>query len=129
LNAKYHIRYENKILVLDDNNDLLEILTMLLTDFGYEVKPLSSGEMIFEEIKEFQPNLLIMDVMLAEMNGIDICKEIKENIHTALLPVILMSGSHDLTKIMEHPVAPEDFLAKPFDIDILLSKIEEHIKI
>jgi len=118
-----------KILVLDDNIDILEILTMLLTDFGYAVKPLSSGEKVFKEIKEFQPNLVIMDVMLAEMNGIEICKEIKENIHTALLPVILMSGSHDLTKILECTGAPEDFLAKPFDIDILLSKIEKHIKI
>jgi len=120
---------KNKILILDDNNDILEILTMLLTDFGYDIKPLSSGEKVFEEIKEFQPNLLIMDVMIAGMNGISICKEIKRNIQTALLPVILMSGSQDLNKILKHPGAPEDFLAKPFDIDIVISKIEEHIRI
>jgi DNA-binding response OmpR family regulator len=120
---------KNKILILDDNNDILEILTMLLTDFGYDIKPLSSGEKVFEEIKEFQPNLLIMDVMIAGMNGISICKEIKRNIQTALLPVILMSGSQDLNKILENPGAPEDFLAKPFDIDIVISKIKEHIRI
>ena len=120
---------KKKILILDDNNDVLEILTMLLTDFGYDIKPLSSGEKVFEEINQFQPNLLIMDVMIAGMNGISICKEIKRNIQTALLPVILMSGSQDLNKILENPGAPEDFLAKPFDIDIVISKIEEHIRV
>jgi len=120
---------KKKILILDDNNDVLEILTMLLTDFGYDIKPLSSGEKVFEEINEFQPHLLIMDVMIAGMNGISICKEIKRNIQTALLPVILMSGSQDLNKILKHPGSPEDFLAKPFDIDIVISKIEEHIRV
>jgi len=118
-----------KILILDDNTDILEILTLLLTEFGYEAKPLSSGERVFEEIKAFQPDLLLMDVMLTNMNGLKICKDIKENIHTAMLPVILMSGSHDLANILNQPGSPEDFLAKPFDIDILLSKIENNIRL
>lgn len=118
-----------KILIVDDNTDILEILTMLLTEFGYETKPLSSGERVTENIKEFQPDLLLMDVMLADMNGQEICKEIKLNIQTALLPVILMSGSQDLAKFLNVKGAPNDFLAKPFDIDILLAKIEKHISL
>ena len=113
-----------KILILDDNTDILEILILLLTEFGYEAKPLSSGERVFEEIKEFQPDLLLMDVMLANMNGLKICKEIKLNNQTASLPVILMSGSHDLANILDQPGSPEDFLEKPFQNNLLVDKVE-----
>ncbi|MDB5127275.1 PleD family two-component system response regulator, partial [Mucilaginibacter sp.] len=108
-------------------NDILEVLTYLLSDSGYEIEALSSGEEIFETISRFRPDLILMDVMLAGMDGRDICRQLKENIATHRLPVILISASHDLTQTIYHHGAPDDFVPKPFDIDHLLSKIKRQL--
>ncbi|WP_184547226.1 response regulator [Mucilaginibacter sp. FT3.2] len=116
-----------KILILDDDNDILEILSLLLIDSGYQIKTLSCGETVFEDIKNFQPDLILMDVMLAGMDGRSICRDIKENDLTSFLPVILISGTHDLAQSLNLPGAPNDFVAKPFDIYYLLNKIEQQL--
>ena len=112
-----------KILILDDDHDILEILSLILSDSGYQIKTLSCGETVFENIAAFQPNLVLMDVMLADMDGRLICKSIKENHLTSFLPVILISGTHNLADALNQPGAPNDFIAKPFDIDHLLHRI------
>ncbi|MDN3547838.1 response regulator transcription factor [Mucilaginibacter aquaedulcis] len=112
----------SRILIVDDDPDLLEILSYLLTSSGYEVQTLSKGDAIFEHIAAFQPDLILMDVMLAGMDGREICKGIKANPQT-LMPVILISGTHDLSLTLTQTGAPDDFLAKPFDLDELLKKV------
>jgi DNA-binding response OmpR family regulator len=116
-----------KILVLDDDIDILEIVTLLLVERGYEVKALDHGETIFEDIKDFQPGLILMDVMLGSMDGRAICKDLKGNPVTRELPVILISGTHDLVESIHLPGGPDDFIAKPFDLDQLYAKIDQHL--
>jgi len=82
---------------------------------------------VFNDIKDFKPDLVLMDIMLAGMDGRNICKNIKENVLTQSLPVILISGTHDVGESLNLPSGPNDFLAKPFDIDFLLTKIEKPI--
>lgn len=116
-----------KILIIDDDPDILEILSFVLVEGGYEVRMLSCGDTVFNDIKDFQPDLILMDVMLAGVDGRSICKEIKENHLTCFLRVILISGTHDLAESLHLPGAPNDFVAKPFDIDHLLTRIEEQL--
>jgi DNA-binding response OmpR family regulator len=116
-----------KILVLDDDKDNVEILDFILKEFGYEVHTLSRGDTIFEVIKTYQPDLLLMDVMLAGMDGRVICRSIKENALTSALPVILLSGTHDLAKAMQSPGAPDDYIVKPYDIDNLLEVVKKQL--
>jgi len=116
-----------KILIIDDDPDILDLLSLILVEGGYEVRMLSCGDTVFDDIKDFQPDLLLMDVMLADMDGRAICKSIKENHLTHFLPVILISGTHDLAESLLLPGAPNDFVAKPFDIDYLLQKIETQL--
>jgi DNA-binding response OmpR family regulator len=116
-----------KILVVDDDIDILEIVTLLLVEEGYEVKALDHGETIFEDIQGFQPNLILMDVMLGGMDGRAICMDLKANPLTKSLPVILISGTHDLAESLHLPGAPDDFIAKPFDMDELYTKIDRHL--
>lgn len=118
-----------KILIVDADADILEMVSMLLVDNGYAVRELSSGETVFKNIKEFQPDLILMDVMLAGMDGRSICKEIKDNQLTCLVPVILISGTHDLAESLRLPGAPNDFVAKPFDIDHLLQVVDKHLSV
>ncbi len=116
-----------KILIVDDDSDILEILSLVLVQSGYEVRMLSCGDTVFDDIKDFQPDLILMDVMLAGMDGRAICKEIKENHLTYFVPVILISGTHDLAESLHLPGAPNDFIAKPFDIDYLLERIKKQL--
>ena len=118
-----------KILVLDDDADILDIVSLILTESGYEVSTLSSGEQVFEEIQKFHPDLVLMDVMLAGLDGRVICEQIKDKLETMHLPVILISGTHDLADALNNKGAPNDFVAKPFDIDYLLKKIKAHLSV
>jgi CheY-like chemotaxis protein len=66
-----------KILVLDDDQDNLEIMLFILTEFGYDVQTRSCGDTVFEDIKAYQPDLILMDVMLADLDGRAICRPLK----------------------------------------------------
>jgi DNA-binding response OmpR family regulator len=116
-----------KILVLDDDQDNLEIMLFILTEFGYDVQTRSCGDTVFEDIKAYQPDLILMDVMLADLDGRAICRTIKESQLTSFLPVILISGTHDLSESMHLPGAPNDYIAKPYDIDYLLSRVAKQL--
>jgi DNA-binding response OmpR family regulator len=116
-----------KILVLDDDEDILDILSFILKDSGYEIQTLDNGEKVFDAIRKFKPDLVLMDVMLAGMDGRVICKRIKDTESTHDLPVILISGTHDLARSLDQQGAPNDFVAKPFDVDFLLERIKNQL--
>lgn len=112
-----------KILILDDDAYLLETLSILLMDSGYEIRALSNGKNIFDNIYEFHPDLVLMDIMLGDMDGRLICSRVKQESATKDLPVILMTGVAGLANSLYLPGAPDDFLPKPFELDFLLERI------
>lgn len=116
-----------RILVLDDDQNILDVVYYLLTESGFEVQTLSTGEQVFTVIHQFHPDLVLMDVMLANMDGRVICRDLKENEHTNQIPVILISGTHDLAASLYQKGAPNDFIPKPFDIDVLLDKVKAQL--
>jgi DNA-binding response OmpR family regulator len=116
-----------RILVLDDDIFILSALCDVLEYYGYEVRTQTRGDKVFEQIDEYHPDLILMDVMLAEMDGRDICQQIKEKPDTADIPIIMISGTHNLSDCLMHQSPPDDFVAKPFDIGVLLDKIEHQL--
>ncbi|MDB5086499.1 MAG: response regulator [Mucilaginibacter sp.] len=113
-----------RILAVDDDKDILEILQYILEDSGYEVETLSDGHFLFEKIKANMPDLILLDIMLGNMDGRDLCKAVKAKYETHDIPVILISASHNVAGSMNQKGAPDAFIAKPFDIDDLLSAIK-----
>jgi len=105
----------------------LDILSFILKDSGYEIQTLTNGESAFDAIRAFNPDLVLMDVMLGHMDGRVICSRIKSTDDLLHLPVILISGTHDLSRSLHQQGAPNDFVAKPFDIDFLLEKIRSQL--
>ena len=116
-----------RILILDDDQDILDVVSYLLTDSGFEVQTLATGEEVFAAISQFNPDLVLMDVMLANLDGRVICSNLKANENTLHIPVILISGTHDLARSLDQIGAPNDFIPKPFDIDVLLSKVKAQL--
>ncbi|MGX5689688.1 response regulator receiver domain-containing protein [Arcticibacter tournemirensis] len=117
-----------KILAVDDNPAILDALNDILSFEGYEVVTLSDGSFIFEAIAESHPDLILLDVMLDNLDGRDICHAIKDDRNTNHIPVILISATHNLQDTLKNEGAPNDFIAKPFDIDFLLTKIDTQLR-
>lgn len=115
----------NKVLVLDDDPDILDIISYILSEKDYTVQTLARGTEVFETIKNFNPDLVLMDVMLGDTDGRVICRHLKSNEKTREIPVILISASHDLAQSLNQDGAPNDFIAKPFDIALLVEKVEK----
>ena len=113
-----------RILAGDDDNDILEVLQFILEDSGYEVETLSDGQYLFEKIKAHTPDLILLDIMLGNLDGRELCKNVKASAETHNIPVILVSASHNIADSMNQNGAPNAFIAKPFDMNDLLDTIK-----
>jgi DNA-binding response OmpR family regulator len=115
-----------KILIVDDNEDLLHLLQFIFTSRDHIVHTTTRGEETFNLINTFQPALICLDINLSGMDGRDICRKIKTTEETKHLPVILISANIIKQTTIDESLADE-FAAKPFDIHELLVKVTKLI--
>ena len=116
-----------RILVVDDDKDILEIIEYVLADGGYTVETLTDGHFLLDKVRDFKPNLIILDIMLGNMDGRELCRALKTNLETHAIPVVMISASHALKDINSPNHQPDAFVAKPFDIDALLECVQRQI--
>lgn len=111
-----------KITLADDDPGILDAVGMMLELEGYEVSATLNGNNVLHFDKPL-PDIYVLDIWMSGSDGRDLCIELKANEQTKHIPVILISASNDLKRSAEVAGA-DDFLAKPFEIDSLLAKIE-----
>lgn len=116
-----------RILAVDDDRDILEVLQIILEDSGYEVETLSEAHLLFDKLRDSKPDLILMDIMLGSADGRELCKFLKLQAKTQAIPVIMISASHTVSDVLKQECAPDDFITKPFDIDVLLNKIKKQL--
>ncbi len=116
-----------KILIVDDNALMVDVLTYILINNGYEVIALSNGSEVLTQIKAIHPDLVLLDAILPGITGKEICQLIKLNKTTCMVPVIMCSVDDTLADFLKQKGAPDDVLQKPFDIDSLIHKIEDQL--
>ena len=114
-----------RIIILEDEKDILEVIQFILEEEGYDVIAFNHFEPL-EEIIEFQPNLVLLDVRLSDGYGHLLCSQLKANPTTSYLPVILVSGATNLEKIAKDYGA-DNFLEKPFGMDELVKMVKHYI--
>ena len=114
-----------KILVVDDDEEVLETIQLILEIGGYDVEPLEDAELIFERIEDFEPDLILLDIALGKIDGRVVCSQLKSQYETRNIPILMMSGLYDVNEVKSMEFAPDDFMEKPFKMDILLEKIEK----
>ncbi len=117
---------KKKILVADDDPGILEALTYMLEDEGYEVRTSVDGNVI-PIMKDDQPDLLLLDLWMSGQNGSDICRELKSNTNTSHIPVIIISANRD-TKAIAFACGADDFLTKPFEMEDLLKMVKKYTR-
>lgn len=119
---------KHRLLVIEDDPDILEILNIIFQEEGFEVISNGTGLSV-QEILAFEPALIVLDVRIRgfEKTGAQLCGELKAHHQTSHLPILLMSAERDLPTLARQSGASA-FVPKPFDIDLLLLKVNELIK-
>jgi len=117
----------SRILVVDDNVDILQIVKVILENYGYEVLVTLKGEEALSRTDIFDPHLILLDVFLSSgIDGRDICRALKSNDKTKDIPIIMFSAQTKMEDIFRSCKA-DDFIAKPFEVKDLLNKIQFHL--
>lgn len=112
-----------EIFIVEDDDGIRELLEFLLVSKNYKVKTFPTVKSFENEIPGKTPDLFLLDIMLPDGNGMDLCKELKKSDITGNIPVVLMSA-HANISLLE---GADDFIAKPFDIDNFIEKIERQM--
>jgi DNA-binding response OmpR family regulator len=118
---------QKKIIVADDDSAILSAMRMLLQIEGYRVGTTSNGDSI-NFIKTELPDLVLLDISMVGVSGLDICRKLKNESRTRNVPIIMISAGNDAEESSAKAGA-DDFIAKPFDINFLLKKIKQHISV
>lgn len=113
------------IYIVEDDSSIGFILELFLIEEGFEVTVLPTAASFHSAINTRLPDLFLLDVMLSDGNGINLCDEIKKNANSKHLPVLIMSA-HEVENAVRKCEA-EDFLSKPFNWDQLLFKIKQYL--
>jgi len=116
----------NRVLIVDDNRDILWVVEVILKRFGFEVMTTLKGEEVLSKTKMFSPQLILLDVFLSGIDGIDICNTLKSTPETKDIPVIMISAHTNFKEVKKFCRA-DDFMSKPFDANELVRKINYFI--
>ena len=114
----------SKILVVDDDLKIQMVIRIMLEKSGYEVKCVSSGLEAFQELDSYNPDLIMLDVMMPGMDGYEVCRKIKSNEKTKEIPVIMLTAlgmGEDFEKALEN--GADWYIVKPFNSRQLLSRV------
>jgi excisionase family DNA binding protein len=116
---------KRKVLVVDDDPDLVDLIVSVLDDDGrFETKIASNGFEAGMMVKEYRPDLIVLDVMLPDINGKEVCIRVRGDHSLENVRIICISGMVEREKIMELKEAgADDFLQKPFETDILIDRM------
>ena len=115
-----------KILMVDDDIDILTVVQLVLESNGFEVVALSNWQQIYTQVDTFKPDLILLDVSLGTQDGRNICKQLKSNNDTKHISIILFSASHNIENSVSECLA-DSFISKPFDINDLIDGINKQL--
>jgi len=115
---------KEKILVVDDEEDILELVRYNLAKEGYQVACVTSGEQALREAKEGSPDLILLDLMLPGLDGLDVCKQLKSDHVTSVIPIIMLTAKgEDADIVTGLELGAEDYVTKPFSPRVLLARL------
>jgi CheY-like chemotaxis protein len=114
-----------RILVVDDDEGIVDALSLMLKEVGYEVNGILRGEEAYSQTEKFRPDLIFLDILMSGVDGRDICKKLKGDNKTKSIPIVMISA-HPSAERHAKIVGADGFLAKPFETDELLDMAQKY---
>ncbi len=115
---------KKRILLIDDEPDIIQVVSFRLRKSGYEVLTASDGMQGFEMAKKEKPDLILLDLWLPVISGFDICKKLKAKKNLNKIPVILLTASTNIVKEQAEKIGADGCIIKPYEIQDLLQKVK-----
>lgn len=130
MNSNQVSTIQANILVVDDTPDNVRLLSTILTEQGYQVRKALNGQRAISTAQELPPNLILLDVMMPEMNGYEVCAQLKASPITSSIPVIFLSALDDVSdKVKAFEVGAVDYITKPFQDREVLARVANQLTI
>ena len=122
--------YKGNILAIDDTPANLRLLVEILTEQGYKVRAVPNGKLALPGISQSPPDLILLDIMTPEMDGYEVCSNLKADEKTKDIPVIFISAINEvLDKVKAFEVGGVDYITKPFQVEEVLARVETHFAV
>ncbi|AFZ36219.1 response regulator receiver modulated diguanylate cyclase/phosphodiesterase [Stanieria cyanosphaera PCC 7437] len=116
------------ILIVDDTLENLRLLSTMLTEQGYTVRKATNGQMALTAVQALPPDLILLDIMMPDMSGYEVCQKLKANPTTTTLPIIFLSALDDvLDKVKAFQIGGVDYITKPFQIEEVLVRVHNQL--
>lgn len=113
---------KQKILIVDDDENIAELISLYLTKECFETQIVYDGESALDAVKSFDPNLIILDLMLPGMDGYQVCREVRM---TSSVPIIMLSAKGEIfDKVLGLELGADDYMEKPFDSKELVARVK-----
>lgn len=113
---------KQKILIVDDDNNIAELISLYLTKECFETKIVNDGELALKEFQTFRPNLILLDLMLPGIDGYQVCREIRQQ---SSVPIIMLSAKGEVfDKVLGLELGADDYIIKPFDTKELVARVK-----
>ena len=123
--TKIRVSTRERILVVDDEEDLLELVNYNLTKEGYRVTCVGSGEQALDEARQALPDLIVLDLLLPSVDGLEVCRLLKSDARTQHIPIIMLTAkSEEADVVAGLELGADDYLTKPFSPRVLLARIK-----
>ena len=121
---------KGKILVVDDNPKNIQLIANILSDNGYEVEMALGGKEALQWVEEQTFDLMLLDIMMPEKNGFEVCQAVRKNSTLNIMPIIYLTAKNDKESTVHgFAVGGQDFISKPFDTSELLARVSTHIEL
>ncbi|MEQ8677655.1 MAG: hybrid sensor histidine kinase/response regulator [Aggregatilineales bacterium] len=121
---------QKSIVVIDDTPENLRLLIELLGEHGYRVRPAPDGELGLNSIRKEPPDLILLDIIMPDMDGFEVCERLKADERTREIPVIFISALNEVfDKVTAFGVGGVDYITKPFQVEEVLARVETHLNL
>jgi len=118
-----------RIMIVDDEPKIVELITDMLSPLEHQIMFAYSGEEALKKLEQETPDLILLDIMMPGIDGIEVCSKIKERSSTADIPVLMVTGKRDMESHLDAIYAEADgYIMKPFTMDDLLAKVKNALE-